>query len=165
MFNLTEVNNTKYLLFGCDVHSTRLQKAMVSRSGPKGEMILQICDITKTGMRKLRSIFCALYKCRLYNWYETPKHVGRPRIYHERYSGLRQNRPPSWPFEPRSEKRPRGTSWRHLFLMKKKILLLAVQRLSMGNVMMRAEKVLLAQTAMTAAQVKWRRHWWRRTWI
>ena len=44
--------------------------------------------------------------------YETPKQVGRPRIYHERYSGLGQKRPPGrpriHPIKPQTEKRPRG---------------------------------------------------------
>ena len=44
--------------------------------------------------------------------YETPKQVGRPRIYHERYNGLGQKRPPGrpriHPIKSLSEKRPRG---------------------------------------------------------
>ena len=44
--------------------------------------------------------------------YNTPKQVGRPRIYHERYSRLGQKRPPGrpriHPIKPQTEKRPRG---------------------------------------------------------
>lgn len=44
--------------------------------------------------------------------YETPKQVGRPRIYHERYSGLGQKRPPGrpriHPIKPQTENRPKG---------------------------------------------------------